>query len=111
MITIRLDGAQMTSRKITHEYLKKKLMLPDYYGENLDALWDCLSSDFSPKRIILVNPEQMRENLADYGDSILKLFAEIAEQNKATEVVFRQKKAGRQQQGQTDKPNGKGCEQ
>ena len=111
MITIRLDGAQMTSKKVAHEYLKKKLMLPDYYGENLDALWDCLSTDFSPKRIIFVNPEQMHENLSDYGDSILKLFAEIAEQNKATKVIFQQKKAGYQQQGQTDQPNGKGCEQ
>ena len=28
---------------ITHKILKEKLELPDYYGENLDALWDCLT--------------------------------------------------------------------
>lgn len=26
-----------------HAYLKKELDLPEYYGENLDALYDCLT--------------------------------------------------------------------
>lgn len=38
-----LDAACMQERKETHEYLKKVLNLPDYYGENLDALYDCIT--------------------------------------------------------------------
>lgn len=38
-----LDAACMQGRKETHEYLKKVLNLPDYYGENLDALYDCIT--------------------------------------------------------------------
>jgi ribonuclease inhibitor len=26
-----------------HKYIKRKLGLPEYYGENLNALWDCLT--------------------------------------------------------------------
>ena len=29
-----------------HAELKKKFGLPDYYGENWDALWDCLDGLF-----------------------------------------------------------------
>lgn len=37
-----------------HEALQKGLDLPDYYGKNLDALWDCLTSDvILPCKVIL----------------------------------------------------------
>ena len=37
-----------------HEALQKGLDLPDYYGKNFDALWDCLTSDvILPFKVIL----------------------------------------------------------
>ena len=39
---ITLDIKEFKDRKKAHLYLKKILNLPDYYGENLDALYDCL---------------------------------------------------------------------
>lgn len=44
METIQLDGRKFTSKEIMHKILKNKLDLPDYYGENADALWDCLTA-------------------------------------------------------------------
>ena len=38
-----LDALQMLTKTETHPYLKKMLELPEYYGGNLDALYDCLS--------------------------------------------------------------------
>lgn len=38
-----LDAKCMQERKEAHAYLKKELNLPDYYGNNLDALYDCLT--------------------------------------------------------------------
>ena len=35
-----LDGELI--RKSGHDYLAEALNLPDYYGKNLDALYDCL---------------------------------------------------------------------
>ena len=43
MKIIVLDGRKMTDRETVHTYLKRKLELPEYYGSNLDALYDCLT--------------------------------------------------------------------
>lgn len=44
-----LDATCMQDRRETHEYLKKVLNLPDYYGENLDALYDCITDMDRPE--------------------------------------------------------------
>lgn len=38
-----LDAQKMLTREDAHEYLQEILGLPEYYGRNLDALYDCLS--------------------------------------------------------------------
>lgn len=40
-----LKGALFKTQKDFHAAVKKQLRFPDYYGNNLDALWDCLTSD------------------------------------------------------------------
>ncbi|WP_259417914.1 barstar family protein [Bacillus toyonensis] len=40
---IYLDGRMFTSEDALHKTLKNKLDLPNYYGENANALWDCLT--------------------------------------------------------------------
>ncbi|MGQ0440654.1 barstar family protein, partial [Bacillus sp. B-TM1] len=44
MEKIHLDGRMFTSKDVLHKTLKNKLDLPDYYGENANALWDCLTA-------------------------------------------------------------------
>ena len=39
---IRLAPENFKTRETAHTYLKEILRLPDYYGRNLDALYDCL---------------------------------------------------------------------
>ena len=41
-IKITLDFTNMEYPAQLHRELKIKFELPDYYGENWDALWDCL---------------------------------------------------------------------
>ena len=38
-----LDAECMQTEEEAHKYLRKQLHLPEYYGENLDALYDCLT--------------------------------------------------------------------
>ena len=39
---IILDFSQCKYFGEIHKIIKEKLGFPDYYGENLDALWDCM---------------------------------------------------------------------
>lgn len=86
MKEIRLNGDKMLDKASTHAYLKEKLVLPDYYGENLDALWDCLTADFSLKKITIYNTQALIEHLGSYGESIINLFEQAAEENKYIKV-------------------------
>ena len=38
-----LDASKMKTKTEAHVYLKEMLGFPEYYGCNLDALYDCLS--------------------------------------------------------------------
>ena len=40
MTTVVVDGGLMTSREAAHDLLAARLGLPEYYGRNLDALYD-----------------------------------------------------------------------
>jgi len=89
MKAINLNGAKMTDKAATHAYLKRKLALPDHYGENLDALWDCLSTDFSGKIITIHKVETIIDNLGSYGEALLQLFQDAAEGNQCLVVIFK----------------------
>ena len=42
-LTIFIDADRYASSKALHQALKMMLNLPEYYGCNADALYDCLS--------------------------------------------------------------------
>ncbi len=77
---VTLDGKRMTTQQDTHDYLQKELQLPDYYGKNLDALWDLLSAYYESLHIVLLNAEAIEENLGDYGKKLLQLFDDAEEE-------------------------------
>jgi len=81
MEEITLNGEKMIDKETTHAYLKEKLALPEHYGANLDALWDCLSSDFSQKKVTILNSAIIYKNLGNYGESIIELFEDLAAEN------------------------------
>lgn len=77
-----LNGKNMTSKQTAHEYIKGKLKLREYYGENLDALWDVLSTYDRPIEIRIVNTKDLIEGLGDYGESIIEVFRDSERENK-----------------------------
>lgn len=74
---IHLNGKRMITKEVTHSYLKRKFSLPDYYGRNLDALWDLLSTHLKDTEIQLVHEEALRKNLGSYGQKLLVLFEDL----------------------------------
>lgn len=88
MQRIVVDGEKCTTKEKTHQILKKGLGLPDYYGANLDALWDALTSDFSERMIVIRHPESILKNLGAYGSSLLRLFEDSKQENDHIHIVY-----------------------
>ena len=57
MKQITLDGNLLADAAMVHEYLKEMLEFPEYYGSNLDALYDCLT-DLENIEITINLPEE-----------------------------------------------------
>lgn len=70
-----LEGSKFIDKAALHESLKSELKLPTYYGENLDALWDCLTTDVKvPITIEWIDFQISRKFLGDYAENILEVF-------------------------------------
>jgi hypothetical protein len=51
-----VDAVKLNEREEAHKYLAEVFSLPDYYGKNLDALYDCLS-EMNIDKVIIRNQE------------------------------------------------------
>ncbi len=87
---LRLNGGQLTDRQQLHEAIAQQLRLPDYYGKNLDALWDILSSWNEPLQIVVEDSGRLIGGLGSYGEAVLQLFQEAEAENSVISVVYTQ---------------------
>ena len=69
-----LDGYRFTDKQAAHKYIAETLKFPDYYGNNLDALADCLSEMKKRTRITITNCDYIIDSLGNYGKSIIDIF-------------------------------------
>lgn len=78
MKIVILDAKKMLENERMHEYFAKKFDLPEYYGKNLDALFDCLCEINELTLIKLKN-----ENALDSAtkESLIQLFRDVCSEN------------------------------
>ncbi len=73
-----------------HAVLKRRLELPDYYGENLDALWDCLTGYVDlPLTVKWSNFQQVRSNLVGYANRLEVVLRRAESEIEGFQVVFK----------------------
>ena len=65
MKKIILNGKLMENNP--HEYMKKSLNFPEYYGKNLDALFDCLSEIGEKTEITLIYSKKIKKTRKKYA--------------------------------------------
>jgi len=64
-----------------HKELKEKFGLPDYYGANWDALWDCLDGLFDcESKVEIIGYNELSEELREECKIMLDVFDDIKEE-------------------------------
>lgn len=81
MREIVLDGAAMATRQQAHDQLAEALALPEYYGRNLDALYDCLTDIGDETVIYLKSAGVLANGLGAYGRLLVDVLENSARQN------------------------------
>lgn len=79
MRRIDLDGACLTRRGQAMKYLNEKLELPEWWGRNLDALYDCLTEPGEPTALVLADRATMEGT--PFGLRLLRVLEDAAEEN------------------------------
>lgn len=63
---------------VAHQILKEKFGLPDYYGENWDALWDCLRYLFDEEQKVEIRGYRtMPKDLQQECRKMLEVFDDV----------------------------------
>ncbi len=78
-MTCVLNGKYLADKTAAHPYLARMLDLPDYYGGNLDALFDCLT-EMGPRVILLLGADALEAG-GGYGARVLDTIRDAVRDN------------------------------
>ena len=84
-----IDCSLFDSKLRLHEYLKKELNFPEYYGKNLDALFDLLTERREETEIIIENFDELKENFGSYADAFLDVLHDASEENEKIKYILK----------------------
>ena len=84
-----LNARRMTTRALAHAHIKDRLHLPEWYGNNLDALNDCLGEIGEPTQIILRFAPLLEQTLGEYGTKLIRVLQQAEQENKNLSVTLK----------------------
>ena len=71
-----IDFKDVTHYFAFHDIIKKALDLPDYYGANMDALWDCLTEMIYTSKPIHIQIKNL-SSLPSDADALVECFLKL----------------------------------
>ena len=81
---IHIDCTNVESKQQLHLLLQKELAFPAWYGKNLDALMDCLTSMRADTEITLKG----FRTLGDWKEGFAETFADAMTENPHLKIVL-----------------------
>lgn len=85
---IVIDGKNIDTKEMLHSHIASGLDFPQWYGENLDALYDCLTDITEETEISLVNSEALHEKLGVYADAFEDVLRDAVYENEKIKLIF-----------------------
>jgi ribonuclease inhibitor len=78
-----IGNPPITSAAQFHEQIADAMQFPDYYGENLDALWEVLTDNVErPFTLIWLDAARSQAAMPEDFAVIVQLFGELASQDR-----------------------------
>lgn len=89
MRTILLDFKKFHEKETFHPYMKRKVQIPEYHGNNLDAMWDAMSHLKEDLRLCIYNWEDHDEaDQETYSKAVVATLRELSEHNRHINLEF-----------------------
>ncbi len=87
MRRIELDLGHIATVRALHIYLRFMLDLPEYYGKNLDALYDCLTDIGEETELCVLGDGEASEEMAAYGPRLWRVLEDAQQENEKLSVT------------------------
>lgn len=91
MKKVILECDNLLQKEHAHSYLAQMLDFPDYYGKNLDALFDCLTE--LGECTIMLKGEHILHRKDCYGTKVLQVFEEAVQANPGLKLEIEKAKS------------------
>lgn len=89
MTEIIIDCLKISDKEELHKVFAEKLSFPEWYGGNLDALFDCLTGIFEETSITIESFSVLEKNLGNYAAAFKKVMLKADEDNEKIHITIR----------------------
>ncbi len=88
--TCQISGASIRSLEDFYTEISRELNFPKYFGRNLDALWDALTTDVEgPLELIWRASAKSREAMGEDFEKVSGLLKEVEKERDDFHVIFK----------------------
>ncbi len=87
---VKLAGKSIHSLDDFYGEIARKLRFPDYFGRNLDALWDVLTTDVKgPVELAWEDSEASKKSMGEDFEKVAALLRDVGKEREDFKVTFR----------------------
>ena len=87
MKKVILDASKFDGMRGVHEAFREALDFPEYYGYNLDALYDCLTDLHEETEVEIPDPLALSKELGKRYGRLLAVLEDAAEENPRIRLI------------------------